>query len=118
MVLLGMVLPYYQGDGTRETWDTSMSEVPHAGEHHRDAVLIGRGNHLRVVHAAARLDHAARACLDDRIERIPEREEGIGRGARAGEREARVARLDRGDASGIDAAHLAGADAHRGPLAR
>src|SRR5258708_12059552 len=38
----------------------SVSEVPHAGEHHRDAVLVGGGDHLVVAHAAAGLDHPAR----------------------------------------------------------
>src|SRR5690606_6846463 len=35
----------------------SVAEVTHAGEHHGDAVLVGRGDHLGVAHRAARLDH-------------------------------------------------------------
>ena len=38
---------------------TSVPEVAHAGEHHRDAVLVGGGDHLVVAHRAARLDHRA-----------------------------------------------------------
>ena len=36
----------------------SVPEVAHAGEHHRDAALVGGGDHLVVAHRAARLDHA------------------------------------------------------------
>src|SRR5205814_4224375 len=53
----------------------SVTEVAHAGEHHGDAVLVGRGNHLVVAHAAAGLDHRFRAGLGERVEAITEREE-------------------------------------------
>jgi hypothetical protein len=33
-----------------------MAEVPHAGEHHRHAVLVGGGDDLLVAHRAAGLD--------------------------------------------------------------
>ena len=38
----------------------SVPEVADAGEHHRDAALVGGGDHLLVAHAAAGLDHRAR----------------------------------------------------------
>ena len=91
--------------------------MPHAGEHHREAVLVGRGDHLVVAHAAAGLDDRRRAGLRDDVDAVAEREERIGRDHRAGEREARVLRLDRRDARGVDAAHLPGADAERPAVA-
>ena len=42
----------------------SMPEMPHAGEHHRHAVLVGGGDHLVVAHRAAGLDHRGGAGLD------------------------------------------------------
>ena len=38
----------------------SVPEVADAGEHHRDAALVGGGDHFVVAHRAARLDHARR----------------------------------------------------------
>ena len=35
----------------------SVAEMAHAGEHHRDAVLVGRGDDFAVAHRTARLDH-------------------------------------------------------------
>jgi hypothetical protein len=39
-------------------------EVPHAGQHHRHAALVGRGDHLDVAHGAAGLDDAGRAVVE------------------------------------------------------
>jgi len=54
-----------------------MPEVPHAGEHHGDAALVGCGDDLGVALAAAGLDHGAGARVDDRIEAVAKRA-GVG----------------------------------------
>src|SRR5258706_6977115 len=91
----------------------SVPEVSHARENHRDAVLVGGGDHLAVAHAAAGLDHGARARRGDHVESVAKRKEGIGGHDRAAEREPGVLRLDRGDARGIHPAHLPRADPKR-----
>src|SRR5690606_4359340 len=95
----------------------SMPEMAHAGEHHRDAALVGGGDDLVVAHRAARLDDGRRADVGDDVEAVAERKERVGGDDRPGEVEPRVARLDRSDARGVDAAHLAGPDAERGTVA-
>jgi hypothetical protein len=55
----------------------SVPEVPHPREHHRHATLVGGGDDLFVAHAAARLDHASGAGIDNDIEAITEREERV-----------------------------------------
>src|SRR5512139_42906 len=92
---------------------SSVPEVAHAGEDHGDAVPVGGGDHLLVAHAAARLDHGAGAGLRDHVQPVAEGEEGIRGRHRPRERESVVLRLDRGDARGVDPAHLAGAHAQR-----
>ncbi len=62
-----------------------------AGEHHRDAALVGGGDHFVVAHAAARLDHGDGAVVGDDVEAVAKREERVGRDDRAGERQAGVA---------------------------
>ena len=62
----------------------SVAEMPHAGEHHRDAVLVGRGDDLLVAHAAAGLDHRGGAGVGDHVEAVAEREEGVRGDDRAG----------------------------------
>ena len=91
--------------------------MPHAGEHHGDAVLIGGGDHLVVAHAAAGLDDGLGARLRECVEAIAEGEECIGGHRRAGEREFRALRLGCGDAHAVDPAHLAGTDAERRAVA-
>src|SRR5260221_6723952 len=76
----------------------SVPEVAHAGEHHGDAVLVGGGDHLVVAHAAAGLDHRARAGLGESVEAVAEREEGIRRPPRAAARKLGGGCLQRGDA--------------------
>ena len=68
-----------------------MPEVADAGEHHRDAALVGGGDHFVVAHAAAGLDHRDGAVVGDDVEAVAEREERVGRDDRAREREPRVA---------------------------
>src|SRR4051812_45664593 len=89
---------------TKARW--LMPEMAHAREDHRQPVLVRRGDHLVVAHAAARLDDRACARLRDDVQPVAEREEGIRRDDGAAQREPRVLRLDRRDARGIDAAHL------------
>ena len=54
-----------------------------AGEHHREPALVGRRDHFRVAHAAARLDHRRGAVVGDDVEAVAEREERVGRHRRA-----------------------------------
>ena len=54
-------------------------EVAHAGEQHREAVLVGRGDDLLVAHRAARLDDRDRARLGEHVDAVAEREERVGR---------------------------------------
>src|SRR5688572_27479661 len=55
----------------------SMPEVAYAGEHHRDAALVGGGDDFGIAHAAAGLDHRDGAGLGQRIEAVAERKERI-----------------------------------------
>ena len=73
-----------------------MPEVPHAGEHHGDAVLVGGGDHLVVAHRAARLDHRRGAGLGRREQAVGEGEEGVRGDDRAlGQRLGQAGRLGR-----------------------
>src|SRR4051794_945499 len=63
-----------------------MPEVSHPGEDHRDAVLVGRGHHLGIAHAAPGLDHGARAGLHDDVEAVAKRKERIRGDHRAAQR--------------------------------
>ena len=65
----------------------SVAEMADAGEHHRDAALVGSGDHLVVAHAAAGLDDRDGAVVGDDVEAVAERKERVGRGDRAGERQ-------------------------------
>src|SRR5262245_47878277 len=62
----------------------SMLEVATAGEDHGDPVLVGRRDHLGVVHRPARLDDDRDAGGGHGVEAVAEREEGVGRGGAAG----------------------------------
>src|SRR6185369_8187809 len=55
--------------------ESLVPEMPHAGEHHRDAVGVRGGDHFVVAHAAARLDHGARARIGDDVEPVAEGKE-------------------------------------------
>ena len=57
------------------------------------------------------MDHAGRARIDDDVEAVAEREEGVRRHHGTGQRQARVLRLDGSDAGRVDTAHLASAHA-------
>ena len=54
-----------------------VAEVAHAGEDHRQAVLVGRGDHLVVADAAARLDNRHRAIVGDDVEPVTKWKECI-----------------------------------------
>src|SRR4029078_8533264 len=94
-----------------------MAEMPYAGEHDRDPALVGGRDHLVVADAAARLDDSDGAVVGDDRETIAKRKERIGGHDRIRERQARLLRLQRGDACRVDAAHLPGADAERAAVA-
>src|SRR5690349_17539051 len=89
----------------------SMPEMAHAGEHHRNAALVGRRDHLVVAYAAAGLDDRDRAVIGNDVEAVAKGKERIGRHHRAGKRQLRVPRLDGREARRVDATHLARADA-------
>ena len=56
------------GTGGSRPTPGSVAKVPHPGEHHRDAGLVGAGDHFLVAHRAARLDHRGSTGLDVAIE--------------------------------------------------
>ena len=87
-----------------------MLEMPPAGEDHRHAVRVGRGDHFFVAPRAAGLDHgrdSGRRRLLDRIGEGKERVRGHHRAAGA------LARLAERNAHAVDAAHLTGAAAQQ-----
>ena len=62
-------------------------EMPRPGEDHRQAVLVAGGDHLGVAARAAGLDDGRDAGRGGAVDRIVEREEGVGgqhRAARPG----------------------------------
>src|SRR6202158_3971865 len=63
-----------------------VAKVPHAGKHHRQTALVGRGDDFSIAHAAAGLDDRDRAGVRDDIEAVPKREERVGSNHRPGER--------------------------------
>src|SRR5271170_4484345 len=97
-----------------------MPEMSRAREDHRDPGRVGGGDHFGVAQRAAGLDHGGRARLDRRDEPVGEGEERVGGYDRADGRRrplsGRVLRLLRRDARGIDARHLARADANGGAV--
>src|SRR5262245_60060153 len=86
----------------------SVLEMPAAGEDHRDAVLVGGGGDLFILDAAAGLNNGGDARGSGAVDRVGEREKGVGRQDRA--LRAVAGFLD-GDLDRIDAAHLARAAA-------
>ena len=85
--------------------------MPHAGEDHGHAMLVGGGDDFGIPHRTARLDQRGHASFRRGVDAIPEREEGVGGHDRAGDGQSGVLRLDGGNAGRVDAAHLPGADA-------
>ena len=60
-----------------------MPEMPHAGEHHGDAGVVGGLDHLVVAHRAAGLDDGGGAGLDRHQQTVGERKERVRRDHRA-----------------------------------
>ena len=86
-----------------------MTEVADAGKDHGHTELVSCMDDLGVTHRAAWLNDRCGACLGDGLEAVGEWEEGVGGSDGAGERENG---LQSAEACGVDAAHLAGADAN------
>ncbi len=59
-------------EACRRAAGRSMSEMPHAGEHHRHAVLVGRGDDFIVALRAAWLDHGLDAELRGHVQPVAE----------------------------------------------
>src|SRR3954464_11635774 len=91
-----------------------MEEVPFAGEHHRDAELVGLRDRGIVLHRAARLDDDGNTGLRGRLDAVGERVERVAR-TRAALGAPR--RLLGRDLPGLDAVLLPRADAPRNAIA-
>src|ERR1051326_2196452 len=89
---------------------TLMPEGPPPREPHRPLALIRRRDDLGGAHGAAGLDPRAHAGVGEDVEAVAEGEERIRRGVGAG---GRHGRLHHRELRGVDAAHLARADADR-----
>ncbi len=109
----------------REIIKKVMPEMPRPGEHHGDAVVVGGLDHLVVAHRSRR----AGSRRWRRLRSPPASRRRMGRTRRTRPPNlmvsgsfrpfglcARPRRLARGDARGIDPAHLPGADADRGAV--
>ena len=102
----------------RAAANLSVPEVAAAGEDHREAVLVGGGDHFRIADRAAGLDDRRRARRRERIETVAEREERVRRRDGSDERHLRRSGFHHRDVDRIDAAHLARADCERAPRRR
>ena len=60
--------------------EASVPEMPSPREHHREAVFVRGGDHLRVAHRSAGLHDRGRAGGRHRVEAVAERKERVGRG--------------------------------------
>ena len=92
-----------------------MAEVPDSGEDHGEAEAVGGGDDVVILDGAAGLDDGGSAGSGNGFESVGEREEGVGGGDGAFEREDG---FHGAEAGGVDAAHLAGADADGLAVAR
>ncbi len=88
-----------------------MTEMADAGEDHGNAAVVGGLDDFLIADGAAGLDGAGGAGLGGGDEAIGEWEKGVTGYDAAGEGKAGVLGLPDGDAGGVDARHLAGADA-------
>ena len=96
----------------------SMPEQPRPGEHHRDPVLVGRRDHLGVPHRAAGLDNRSHPGRRRVIDPVAEWEERVRRQRRPRRLVPRLSCLVTGQVAGVDARHLARADADRRAVPR
>ena len=85
--------------------------MPHPGEDHRDAMLVGGSNNFVVLDRAAGLDDRFGATVGGFVEAIAKWIKGIRGDRRAFEIEPMGGGAQHGDLGRIDAAHLAGSDA-------
>ena len=85
-----------------------MAEVADAGEDHGEAEAVGGGDHVLVLHRAAGLDDGGGSGCGYGFKAVGEGEEGVGGGDAACERQDG---FHGAEAGGVDAAHLARADA-------
>src|SRR3546814_19221766 len=67
------------------TFITLVPEMPAAGEHHGDAMFVGRGDHFVVAHRAAGLDHRLDSGFGRGVDAFAERAERSGTRTRVGE---------------------------------
>ena len=98
---------------------SSVAEMPHAGEHHRHAVLVGGADDFVVAHRAARVarQRVRRARRPRRCRRGTGRRRPT-RARRPSTSSLASSALSARDARAHDAARLAGADADRRAVAR
>src|SRR5262249_21726712 len=96
----------------------SVTEVPHAGKHHRHVVLIRCGDDLGVAPAAAGLNDGADAEAGGNIDIVTEGEEGIGSHYCSGKSELLIGCLHRREARRVHTAHLARTHPERCAAAR
>src|ERR1019366_10348536 len=92
-----------------------MTKVALAGEHHDDTRGVGGVDHFLVAHRPARLYDGGDTGTGERLESIGEREERVGRGARA---HGELTGLGRGDTGRHDPRLLTGPDAYRDAVTR
>src|SRR5450631_2810680 len=86
-----------------------MPEVAYPGEHHGDAVFVGRADHFGIALRASGLNHGLDPELGDDVQSVAKREERVGRHRRRFQRQAFVPGLQSGDLAADYAAHLPGA---------
>ncbi len=66
------------GTATVRSASGLMPEVPHAGEHHREAQLVRRGDYVVIAHRTARLNHRGDAVLGGFLDAIGKGKKGVG----------------------------------------
>ena len=92
-----------------------MPEVPHPGEDHGHAQPVGGVDDVLIFYRAAGLDDGGRSGSGDGFQPVGKREEGIGGGDAALERQHGLHGAESGS---IHAAHLAGSNTDRLAVAR
>src|SRR5271154_5768228 len=90
-----------------------VQKVAHVGEDHGEAEAVGGGDDFGVFDGAARLNHGGGAGFGGVLDAVGEGEKGVGGDYGSLQR---FLRFHYRDLDGIDAAHLAGADAERGGI--
>src|ERR1700687_3911893 len=88
--------------------------MAHTGEDHGEAETVGGGDDVAVAHGATWLNDRGSASFGGFFDAVGKWEEGVGRDDAA---EQRRLRFHYCEFDGVDAAHLAGADAEGGAIA-